>query len=193
VIDQALSFSPPLADKIAVKTATASAQEIALQILSEIRPDIYAAHPHAELKKLASGAAVQELQAELNRLRSELAGFQCPYCGSPLVESQQVPLDHEQRDWDMIRGFECGYVEIAGGTQRPCPSDPQFPRLSDYDLKCREDSGSRGTLFQWTCDAFPKTVMAHAVRISTGYGPTEADALQHVSSHYDRLAQRWDA
>src|SRR6266852_746536 len=38
---QVLEFSPSLADKVALKTADVEAQDVAIQLLREIRPDLY--------------------------------------------------------------------------------------------------------------------------------------------------------
>jgi hypothetical protein len=64
-----LKFSPPLVDKLAAKTENSTAVQIALQILSVIRPDIYAKAPYNDLKRLASGEAIRELQEEIARVR----------------------------------------------------------------------------------------------------------------------------
>jgi hypothetical protein len=76
-----LGFSPPLADKLAVTTADKTADQIALQILSEIRPDIAGNTPHDELRKIATGKAVAELQAEISRLQRELEEFHAHTAG----------------------------------------------------------------------------------------------------------------
>jgi hypothetical protein len=68
-----LDFSPPLADKVAAKvTAETTADGIALQILSVIRPDIAGNTPYDELRRIATGEAVTELRDEISRLRSKL-------------------------------------------------------------------------------------------------------------------------
>jgi len=190
--ERVLDFSPPLADKIAVKTAGSSAGEIALQILSVIRPDIYANTPHAELRKRINGETLRDLQAELEDTRAQLAEFQCAFCGSPLVESQHVPVDQEERDWDKIRSFECGHIEFAGAVQRACPSDPRFPKFEEYEVQCKENPEEKPTMFRWTCHAFPKTVMARGVHLRSSYGPTEQEARAALRQHYDEMATpRW--
>lgn len=49
---QVLDFSPTLADKLAVRTENLTPQDIAIQILREIRPDLYEKHPRSELNSL---------------------------------------------------------------------------------------------------------------------------------------------
>lgn len=65
-------FSPTLADLMAVRTSDATAVDIALQILQVVVPDLYAAHPRADLIKRANGQALIELEAELEGLREQL-------------------------------------------------------------------------------------------------------------------------
>jgi hypothetical protein len=52
--DDLLSFSPPLADMVPIKTAGARAEDVALQILREVRPDLYEKYPRRQLQQLAS-------------------------------------------------------------------------------------------------------------------------------------------
>ncbi len=186
--DAVLAFSPSLADKVAVKTADVSAEQIALQILSVVRSDIYAAHRHAELKRMVSGKALEDLQAELDDARAQLAEFQCPYCGSPLAESQDVPLDMEQKHYGGLRSF-CGFVELDGDVQRPCPSDARFPKFEEYEIQCREDHSETTTMFRWTCHAFPRSVMAQGVHLPSTYGGTEEIARQALRGKYEELAR----
>ena len=94
------AFSPTLADRIAVQTAGKSATEIALAILAEIRPDLHAAHPRAELIRRANGSALAKLEEEIGNLRGQLSECQCPYCASMLVSSIEAPIDEEEKHWD---------------------------------------------------------------------------------------------
>lgn len=185
-----VAFSPPLADKLAADTSRNTAEQIAIQILSEIRPDIAGKTPHDELLRIASGEAVAELRSELARVQGQLQDFQCPYCGAGLVESQQVPLDPNERDWDMLRSFECGFIDLGGAVRRPCPSDPNFPTLDNYDIRCREDLSERPS-FRWACDAFPKTDMARLLILPTVYGNTEAAARRELAEQYEQRARPW--
>jgi TIR domain len=62
--DDVLDFSAPLADKLAAITADNTADQIALQILSVIRPDIAGNTPYDDLRRIATGEAMAELRAE---------------------------------------------------------------------------------------------------------------------------------
>lgn len=181
--DEVLAFSPSLADKLAVRTKDQTAAQVALQILSVIRPDIAGNTAHEELLRLASGEAIKELRSELKRVRGHLQEFQCPHCGSDLVESQQVPIDPEERDWDMLRRFECGFSELGGQIRRPCPSDPKFPTLDEYDIQCLEDR-SQPAFLRWTCEAVPQTEFARLLQLRTTYGTSEANARRDLEEEY---------
>lgn len=181
-------FSPTLADKLAVRTADTSAIYIALQILNEIRPDLYAQHPRAQLAKLASGEALAELQEELVTLREQLSEFQCPFCKSQLIESVNAPLDHNEKHWDVVRSFECGFREFGGEKQRLCPSDPQFPAFSDYELVLTEEKGPRP---MWMCHARGKTPSARKVPLPQTYEMTRERAAEKIKEAYKRYAKSW--
>lgn len=53
--EQVMAFSPPLADKVALRTEGLSVEDVAIQILCEVRPDLYSQYTRAELQRLASG------------------------------------------------------------------------------------------------------------------------------------------
>jgi len=122
-------FSPTLADKLAVRTADTTAIDIALQILNVIRPDLYEKHPRAELVKRANGEALGELQEELVALREQLSEFQCPFCKAQLTSSIDAPLDVEEKHWDVVKTFECGYREFGGEKASFVPSRPGVPAI----------------------------------------------------------------
>lgn len=193
--DDLLSFSPPLADKLAIKTAGARAEDVALQILREVRPDLYEKHPRWELEQRASGEALVELQAEIERTRQELeaarealAQFRCPYCSAPLAERISAPADPLQKHWDLREIFECGYQSFGGLIEQPCPADPGFPTLEDYELQFHESPEEPD--YKWRCYARPKTDMARRLSLSVGIGRTRGEAAQRVREAYDRYARQ---
>ncbi len=202
---EVLQFSPSLADKVAIKTVELDALGVALKVLEEVRPDIYEKHPRAELARIASGEAMADLQEELERVKEELAElegvkqelaeFQCPFCGSPLIETARV--EHEYGD-DLRRIFECGYEDDG---HRPCPSDPKFPKFEEYELEV-EHHPKEGYLqsvttlggqhyYPWRCEAFPITPMAHRVGLISALGNTEEEARQNARKEYERRARPW--
>lgn len=195
---QVLQFSPPLADKVALNTATSDAQEIAVKILREIRPDIYHKHPRAELEWLAGGDAVQDLQQEIEQTRKELesaqqelAEYRCPYCDSSLLSRIQAPADPEGKDWDTREEFRCGYQQFGGSIERPCPADPRFPKFEDYDLHFQNSPNEQYA--KWRCQAVGKTKFAGQVHLFPGLGKTREEAENRVREQYDRHATRASA
>ncbi|MGH0214371.1 TIR domain-containing protein [Sinorhizobium meliloti] len=177
--DEVASFSPPLADKVAIRTGEATAEDIAVQVLAVVRPDIYEAHPRHELQKLVSGEAVRELQAELDSVREDLANFQCPYCGSFQVDHGVHGIDEYEVE---ITNYECGLCLRDGRPVHMCPHDPNFPKLEDYDLECSEHAG------YWQCTARPKTKYAKHHRIGSVKGRSKAEAIKAIGELYRRSA-----
>lgn len=184
---EVLNFSPPLADKLAVKTSL-GADKIALQILLQIRPDLADARPYEELQAIASGEATAALEAELQALRERMEDFQCPHCGSEIVRILDVPLDPAEKHWDQRREFECGFVEVGGYAERLCPHDPAFPKLSEFELIVTKLADSPGPM-QWTCNALAKTDPARRISLPSGYGPTPDDARADLQAVYRRYAR----
>jgi hypothetical protein len=194
--EEVMAFSLPLVDLWAIDTATQNADEIALQLLHRIRPDIYNRTERAQLQRLASGETVNELQAEielareeLERLKEELAEYRCPHCGAPLASRNEAPLDPSERDWDEVESFACGYTVFGGEIQNPCPTDPRFPAFGEFELRFQEVKGD--TLWEWSCFAVGKTRMARMLSLTRGLGRTKEEAAARVKESYDRYAKPW--
>ena len=193
-----LAFSPPLCDKVALNTAGLSAEDVAIQILREVRPDLYTKHPRAQLQRIASGAALTDLQREIDRMREELAAateelseYKCTFCGAPLTERIGAPADPEEKHWDLREIYACGYQSFGGFKERPCPSDPDFPKWEDYDLHWQHNPEEPH--FKWQCYALPKTTMARRLSLGMGLGQTKQEAEQYVRDAYTRYAKRYGA
>jgi len=189
------NFSPSLVDLIALNTATEQADEIAFKLLHRIRPDIYGKHERSQLEKLASGEAMKELQDEIEQTREELetakeqlAEYRCPYCNAPLSSRVDAPLDENERDWDVVEHFECGYSRFGGQIQSPCPADPRFPRFEDYDLRFSELKSD--PLWKWSCVPVGKTRMARLLSLTQGLGRTQDEAAARVKESYDFYSKR---
>jgi hypothetical protein len=175
-------FSPSLSDKLALDTQHIDGQEAAIRLLRTVRPDLYAQHPRAELERLASGEAIAELQAEIEELREQVSEYQCPHCGAPLSTRIDAPIDPEEKDWDLVESYGCGFQTFAGTIRRPCPADPNFPALADYTLACERthEQGSHA----WRCLAWPKTEIARKIPLDIGYGKSEEEATRKVEANY---------
>lgn len=189
---EVIEFSPPLADKIALDTQDLTAQDMAIRLLREIRPDLYASHPRSELERRANGTALQELQIEIERtreelenVRNELAEYQCPICGASLELRIDAPADAEQKHWDVREIFTCGYRQFGGVVEHPCSKDPAFPQFDDYDLQFRELPSE--PYLKWQCLAVGKTQMARCLTLAPGYGRTIEEAEKSVHDTFRRL------
>ena len=184
-----MAFSPTLADKVAIRTEHQSATDIAIQILREVRPDIYQSHPRAQLEKLASGEALKELQSELERANEELSEYRCPYCGAPVEERGGAPTEGYPDHYGLHEIFACGYHAFDGVVESPCPSDSRFPTFQDYELQFHENLDDSTT--PWSCFALSKTEMARKLSLGVAYGRTKNDAETHLREKYDRLAKKY--
>ncbi len=178
-------WSPSLSDKFAIDTQRDDAQEAAIKILRTVRPDLYRKHPRAEHERLASGTALVELQKEIEELRRQIAEYRCPHCAAPLSTRVDAPADAEERHWDAVETYECGLRTFGGMLEHPCPSDPNFPSLGDYDLVCDQTADD-----EWRCDAWARTKMARLVRLDSSYGRTEVEARQRMEATYMYRAGR---
>ena len=192
---QVVEFSPPLSDKVALKTEGLSAQDVAIQLLREVRPDLYANHPRAELERIASGAALRDLQKEFDRTQKkleetqeELAEYRCPYCGASLSSRIDAPTDPEENNWDVQEQFECGYQVFSGYIESPCPSDPRFPKFEDYELHFFDIPEE--PRWQWQCYAMGRTDMARRLQLPPGHGTTREEAARELRKHYDQYSKR---
>ncbi|MEO7948710.1 MAG: hypothetical protein ABIR56_17020 [Polaromonas sp.] len=175
----------------AAGTRDLTAQDMAIRLLREIRPDLYALQSRAELERRASGTALRELQLEIERtreeldaVRGELAEYRCPTCGAAMESRLDAPADPEQKHWEVREIFACGYQHFGGFVERPCPKDTQFPRFEDYELRFHQDPAE--LYLKWQCYAIGKTEMARRLTLPLGYGPTREEAEKSVHDGYDR-------
>ena len=131
---------------------------------------------------------IEQTREELEATRKEIVEYRCPCCGAPLSSRVDAPLDENERDWDIVEHFECGYSHFGGQIQSPCPSDPKFPHFEDYDLQFSEQRTD--PLWKWVCFALGKTSMARLLSLSNGMGRTREEAAAQVKESYDRYARR---
>ncbi len=100
----------------------------------------------AALGRTPDDLKIEELQDQVAGLEEAVAPYRCPYCGSELVETAQVPLDTEEKVWDTHEGYACGYRTLAGEPQSLCPRDPEFPPLETFEFRYR---GFRSATTSW--------------------------------------------
>ncbi len=179
---EVVQLSSSLSDKFAIDTRRVSAQEAAIMLLRTVRPDIYRAHPRAELERITSGEAIQDLQAEIEELREQVAEYQCTYCGAMLSTQIDAPVDDADKDWDRVETYECGFQTFAGMIKHPCPSDQNFPKFDDYELMIDHTEEISGK--DWHCHARPKTEMARKVRLEAVHGKSEEEVKKKMEATY---------
>jgi len=121
-----------------------------------------------EVADLVGGAPLQALLglAEV---------FLCKYCAAELIGRTSVPGEYGDVE---LEEFACGAT--LGWRNRPCPADPRFPRLEDYELNYWSDDD--GTT--WYCMAIGKTDAAREVELQTGHGPSKESARRWVTRSY---------
>jgi hypothetical protein len=186
---EVLNFSPPLADTLAIPTEGKTAEEIALILLKTLRPDIYTKHPRAELERLVTGQALRSLQEELDNVKNELAEYRCSYCGAPLSERMILPDDPELYGGGLGDEFDCGHRTIEGHLIIPCPSDPRFPKLDEYEFVTehnRNDPHAPCTVYLQ-----PKTENAARIRFDGEVGKSEQQAKDRLIACYNKRAEKW--
>ncbi len=164
-----VKFSPLLADRKAISTKEGLDRVVAA-IEEVIRPP-QSVDLHEQLR-----AAEQDLQE-----------YRCSHCGSPLVQRSTVALSED--DDGSLEAFECGYSHIDGHMQRPCPTDPNFPRLEDYDFVYRELTSD--PMWKVECFAKAKTKEAEKLLLSRAFGRTKEEAHLNIVDQYNMNARPW--
>ena len=131
-------------------------------------------------------AQLEELQEELELAKEELAEYKCSFCGAPIDSQGSVPLSEDVDGYYV--SYACGRHEVDGDEQ-PCPSDPRFPKLEDYELQFIEHPSE--PYLKWTCWAKPKNPAAQKVHLSVGRGQTREEANQQIADNYARISKPW--
>jgi hypothetical protein len=132
----------------------------------------------------------EQLQEELATTKDEIREFRCPHCSAPLTSRAEVDLDEHTSD--SVESFACGYSTLGGFVESPCPSDPKFPKLEDFELRCTCKANPLTPKDRWwTCSAVGNTPMAKKVHVGSAVGRTEAEAKQKVIEQYERISKRW--
>lgn len=180
---EVITFSPPLADTIAIRTEGMTAEEVAMTLLKTIRPDIYKDYPRAELERMLTGKALQSLQEELEDVKYELSEYRCPHCQAPLYERTNIDPEPEIGGGGLGEEFLCGYITLDEREISPCPADPTFPKLDEYEFVITASSnGYYGNLKS-------KTENARRLNFSMGFGQTEELAKQELIKRYNLRAR----
>lgn len=167
--DDVVHYSPILADRKAVST-TQAFERIVEAIESVVNPPL-----------------TEGLQDQLQQATVDLQEYRCPFCQSPLTTRASVPLSEDVEG--TYETFECGYAQVDGHMERPCPSDPKFPKLEDYEFHFQAIEGD--SHWKWTCFAIGRTRESRALQLLSGYGRTKEEAREKVEDSYRRYADPW--
>jgi len=131
---------------------------------------------------------LEEIQSELEHAKEQLGEYSCSFCHAPITFQGSVPLSDQVDGYAMA--YACGRYETDGPGNRPCPSDPKFPKLEEYELKLVENSSE--STWKWTCFASGRTLMAKEVSLGPGLGRTAEEARERVAENYKRVSERWE-
>jgi exonuclease VII large subunit len=113
---------------------------------------------------------------EYSRLEDKLNV--CPYCEAELIELTYVEAE---RDSGTLKRYKCGYSEIDGYLRTYCPSDEEFPPMSEFKMWIRKH-----ILYdEWACSLQPVTDRARKVITKEVWGRTEEEAQQNMFKAYD--------
>ncbi len=120
---------------------------------------------------------IEELRERVEIAEYELAQYKCPHCRSALSSTGGVELS--ERDSGTYESFQCGYSALDGVQTHPCPKDPRFPKLDEFELKTVKQGD------EWLCYALGKTPYAKQLSLLRAPGKTEEQARNRVIADYN--------
>jgi len=167
--DEVLKFSPTLADRKAVRTEK-GLDAVVEAIAAVVDPPL-----------------AEDLREQLQTAEETLQEYRCPFCEAPLSARSSVDLSED--DSGLYENFECGYAHIDGYMEHPCPSDPKFPKLTDYKFIDEEVEGD--SHWKWQCVAIGNTKEAQKLMLLPGLGRTKEEARARVEESYRNYAKPW--
>lgn len=148
-------------------------------LLQKIKPTLDPQIQNVLTSGSVSAIKAAELQREaLQSAQEELTQFKCEFCGSPVVQRDNVPNPQDDSDFIDVESYACGHSIVAGELTCPCPLDSRFPKFEEYELQFSPNGPG------WGCHAVPKTKMADMVRIGFGAGRTKEEAAECVKRNY---------
>jgi hypothetical protein len=125
---------------------------------------------------------------QIEQIRKQFKDYLCPFCGSELTSRIDAPADPFEDDWDARESFSCGFQRFGNFVEQPCPNDPHFPRIEDYELHFSHNPEE--PILKWQCFAVGKTDMARKLRLDIGFGQTQDDAKNQIIESYERYAKK---
>ena len=101
--------------------------------------------------------------------------FSCPHCGAEIT----TLVNNDEGDYTE---YACGHA-YGGSYSNPCPRDPEFPTLEEYEIELRgKDNG-------WYCHPKPKTRASHKLTLDGAWGDTPEEAKARVAKNYNFKAR----
>lgn len=97
---------------------------------------------------------IEQLRERIEIAECELAQYRCPHCKSALSSTGGVELS--EHDTGTYETFECGYSTLDGIQTHPCPKDPKYPKLDEFEFKTVKQGD------EWMCYAVGKTPLCKA-------------------------------
>jgi hypothetical protein len=132
-------------------------------------------------------AQLAEVHGELEHAKEQLGEYSCSFCQAPIIFQGSVPLSDQVDGYAVA--YACGRYETDGSGNQPCPSDPKFPKLEDYELKFEEHPCE--PTWKWFCFAIGKTPMARQVSLGRGLGQSIEEARERIIEEYKRFSKPW--
>jgi hypothetical protein len=99
--------------------------------------------------------------------------FSCPYCGA-----ETTTLANDENG-DEYRAYACGHSSEGS----PCPHDPHFPTLAEFEFVLRERDG------EWFCSTMARTDNARRLKLYGAWGRTQEEAQARMVKQYEFAAR----
>jgi hypothetical protein len=180
--EDVMARSATLADKLALRTADSLPEDIALQVMQVVRPDVYRASSRDALIMQMNGKVLRELRNELVAIRNELNEFHCPDCGAPIMETRDVDIPGESKA--RYKVFVCGRRQFDGDVTDLCPSNPRFPKFDELPISFSYSTVEPG------CLAFVDPRTEPSLWLDPVIGKNEQHAKQLLKESYDKRARK---
>lgn len=121
---------------------------------------------------------------QIEQMRLKFQDYLCPFCGSMLSSRISAPADSSQDYWDDREEFTCGFQRFGNIIETPCPRDPNFPKIDDYQFNFVYNENE--PILKWCCTAIGKTEMSRKFHLGIGYGRTKEESKIQLLEKYNR-------
>jgi hypothetical protein len=162
-----------------------SIQEAEIERLSkDYQNEVLIKAKEEELEKTRELQA--ELEREIERHLKEYSELEdkvdvCPSCQSELTELTYIDAEE---DSGQLRSYACGYSEIDGYPRYLCPSDPDYPDITDFEFIIKHSA------IGWTCVTRGKTKEARRLPNVIIGGKTEEEARNNAITAFKQRTHK---